>query len=88
MKWEAKVVKHKGKLRIAIYFDYHPDYIHRIRKIEGATWSKTHKAWLIPDTPDNRLRCKLAPAFVLNPSHEQKITQFIQWMELFQHHPN
>jgi integrase/recombinase XerD len=81
MKWEAKVVKHKGKFRIAIYFDYHPDYIHRIRKIEGATWSKTHKAWLIPDTPENRLRCKLAPAFVLNPSHEQKITQFIQWME-------
>ena len=59
MKWSAKPIKHKGKQRIAIFFEKNIDLIARIKQLEGACWSPSLKAWHLPDTKENRIRFKI-----------------------------
>lgn len=44
---------HRGepKLKLDFAFDYQT--ISLIKQIDGSTWSRTHKAWLLPDTEDS-----------------------------------
>ncbi|MBK7762373.1 MAG: site-specific integrase [Bacteroidetes bacterium] len=79
-KWHAKVIKHRGEYRIAVFFDRDAELIQRIRTIDDAKWSATHRAWHVPDTPDNRIRFKIEPKIILNPLHEQSIEQFTLWL--------
>jgi len=39
------------KLKLDFAFDYQT--ISLIKQIDGSTWSRTHKAWLLPDTEDS-----------------------------------
>ena len=39
MNWEAKLIKHKGQERIAVYFEKNEEWIARIKKQDGARWS-------------------------------------------------
>jgi len=80
MIWEAKIVKHKGESRIAVYFEKNAEWIARIKKLEGARWSNTLKAWHLPDNEANRLRFKLDLPIVLSEIHLQKIAQFKRWL--------
>lgn len=82
MKWSAKVIKHKGENRIAVYFEKNADLIARIKKIDGARWSQTLMAWHIPDTEENRVRFKITPISHTIPSEEAQIQieKFKQWM--------
>ncbi|GEL12116.1 Site-specific recombinase XerD [Flavobacterium glycines] len=82
MKWSAKVIKHKGENRIAVYFEKNADLIARIKKIDGARWSQTLMAWHIPDTEENRVRFKITPISQTIPSEEAQIQieKFKQWM--------
>jgi len=41
MKIEATKVEHKGEPRILLKFAYNKEVNEKIRKITGATWSKT-----------------------------------------------
>ena len=50
MEWNAKLIKHNGENRIAVYFEKNATLIARIKKLEGSLWSQTHKAWHLPDT--------------------------------------
>lgn len=59
--WEAKLIKHNGFDRIAVYFEKDQDLINRIKKLVGVKWSASLKAWHLPDTKANRLRFKLPP---------------------------
>lgn len=59
MKWSAKPIKHKGKQRIAVFFEKNIDLIARIKQLEGACWSPSLKAWHLPDTKENRIRFKI-----------------------------
>ena len=43
MKWESKLIKHKGERRISVIFDKSADLIARIKQIEGSRWSQTLK---------------------------------------------
>jgi hypothetical protein len=48
MKITANKIEHKGEARIMLVFSYDKALIEEIRKIKGATWSQTRKAWHIP----------------------------------------
>lgn len=54
MEWNAKLIKHNGENRIAVYFEKNATLIARIKKLEGSLWSQTHKAWHLPDTDTYR----------------------------------
>lgn len=80
--WEAKLVTHQAKLRIAVFFEKNTELNMRIKKIDGARWSNTLKAWHIPDTPENRVRFKVALPEVFNNDEQfKKIEQFKQWLQ-------
>ena len=49
MKWNAQIVSHKKEKRIAVYFEKDAELIGRIKKLEGARWSATLKAWHLPN---------------------------------------
>jgi hypothetical protein len=50
MKITATKIEHKGEKRIMLAFPYDKNVIENIRKIDGAAWSQTRKAWHIPYT--------------------------------------
>lgn len=82
MVWEAKLLKHKGENRIAVYFEKNAEWIASIKQIEGARWSQGLKAWHLPDTKENRVRFKIKPASHSFPSPEgiEQIQKFTQWL--------
>jgi len=80
MIWEAKILKHKGEARIAVYFEKNAEWIARIKKLEGIRWSSSLKAWHLPDNEENRRRFKLDLPIVLSEINLQKIEQFKSWL--------
>ncbi|MGI9191363.1 MAG: hypothetical protein ACR2IL_04515 [Chitinophagaceae bacterium] len=59
MSWRAELMKHRGALRIAVYFEKNPEFIRRIKLLSDARWSVTQQVWHLPDTDENRERFKL-----------------------------
>lgn len=55
----CKLVNHRGENRIAIDFAYNANLHQRIKKAPGARWSQTMKCWHMPDTEENRVKCRL-----------------------------
>lgn len=88
MNWTAKLIKHKGESRIAVYFEKNAEWIARIKKLDGVRWSQTLKAWHLPDNDENRLRFKLDLPIVLSEMHLQKIEQFKRWLSSKRYSPN
>jgi integrase/recombinase XerD len=82
MKWEAKIITHKGSKRIAVYFEKNAEWIARIKQVEGSRWSQTLGVWHLPDTGENRIRFKLTPLSHSIPSSEgiEQIEKFKQWL--------
>lgn len=82
MIWQAKLIKHRGENRIAVYFDKNADLIARIKAIDGSRWSQSQVAWHIPDTEENRARFKLVPRSHSLPSVEGtvQIEKFRHWL--------
>lgn len=56
------IITHRQQPRILVKFPHNQDYNNRIKKVAGVQWSQTHKAWHIPDTPENRKKCGLPDA--------------------------
>ena len=83
MKWESKLIRHRGFPRISISFEKNNDWIARIKTLEGSRWSQTMGVWHIPDTPENRIQFKIAPSINSFPSGEGMIaiTKFKQWLQ-------
>ncbi len=79
MKWTTKLIKEGDQSRIAVYFTITPELNLRFQKIEGAQWSRSLKAWHLPDTPENRSRFKVIDAEVVAQivNYEK---QFKRWM--------
>lgn len=82
MKWESKLIMHKGNVRIAVVFEKNADLIARIKTIAGSRWSSSLGLWHIPDTEENRLRFKLPPHSQSIPNEEglESIIKFKQWL--------
>jgi integrase/recombinase XerD len=60
MKWHAKLVKHRGESRIAVYFEKNAEAIRRIKLLNGVRWSATLKVWHLPDEQHYRKQFGLA----------------------------
>jgi integrase/recombinase XerD len=56
MKWESKIITHKKESRIAVYFEKNPDFIARIKQLDGARWSQTLGVCPIPKQTEYDLK--------------------------------
>ena len=81
--WAAKLLKHKGTNRIAVYFKKNPLLILRIKRLDDAKWSKSLNVWHLPDNDINRKRFKLEknPSFALNEDKISALNKFKQWLQ-------
>jgi integrase/recombinase XerD len=70
MNWKAKTILHKGKNRIAVYFEKNVSFIAHIKTFEDARWSATQMYWHLPDTEANRMHFKLPLAHTTLPNTE------------------
>ncbi|MDE3236369.1 MAG: tyrosine-type recombinase/integrase [Bacteroidota bacterium] len=57
----CQLIIHRNKPVILVQFESNASWNERIRNVAGCRWSKTWKGWVIPDTPENRAKCKLSP---------------------------
>lgn len=80
MNWKAEIIKHKNENCIAVYFEKNTDLNNRIKKQPGAMWSKTLKAWRLPDTIENRKRFNLENVFFANNAIEE-VEKFKLWLQ-------
>lgn len=70
MNYSCKAIVHKGKPRIAVYFEKNAILIARIKTFEDAQWSASKKYWHLPDPESNRLHFKIPLAHTLVPNSE------------------
>jgi len=82
MKWEAKVVRHRGENRIVVLFEKDAVLIARIKQVVGARWSQSMQYWHVPDSEENRERFGLVSLAASMPSDEgmQALVQFKQYL--------
>lgn len=88
MKWQAKIIVWRKQSKIAIYLERDPELISRIRKLEEVKWNSQVGAWLLPDTPEYRLRFGLPAAFKLNENHQESIRRFELWLRSMRYSVN
>jgi len=90
MKWNAKIISHKGTPRIAVFFEKDATLISRIKTFEDALWSASKRYWHLPDTEQNRLHFKLPLAHTLLPNAEgiASIETFKRYMLSKRYSPN
>lgn len=79
MKWHAKLIKHRGEERIAVYFEKNYALIARIKKVDGARWSQTLKVWHVNNNLENQLRFGIE---IPRPSVEgyKELKKFKSWL--------
>jgi integrase/recombinase XerD len=89
MKWQAKLVKHKGESRIAVYFEKDAEAIKRIKLLSGVRWSATMKAWHLPDVPTYRTKFGLPLQTIgkevwshIHPINQPALTKFVEMLQL------
>jgi integrase/recombinase XerD len=59
-------INHKNESRIKVDFPYNQEIVRIFRQIKDARWSRTHKAWHIPDTSEaSQKLCLLFPSIIL-----------------------
>lgn len=80
--WEAKIIKHREEVRIAVAFEKNQALLELIKQINGSRWSQTLKMWHVPDTDENRFQFQVRETRIIYLSDEKKgqLTQFNQWM--------
>lgn len=84
MEFEAKLIKHRNKSRIAVWYDNDPALIARFRTLTDSRWSATLRVWHIPDNPLNRDKFNLEVDKVNGVPYLDKIEQ----IELFKKYLN
>lgn len=91
MQAQYSLVTHRGAAWILVAFTANEVLNNRMKKVPGCKWSRTYKGWLVPDTIENRNKCRLNPEKeplskqVISKSSEQKlITDNKQAIELFE----
>lgn len=81
MKWSAKLMKHQGEARIAVYFEKEASSIARIKQLAGVKWSSSKGVWHLPDTEENRIRFQIPIKQELSIAHQQHLHQFEKWLK-------
>jgi len=64
-------VIHHNKKCILVKFEINPAWNKRMQTVPGVKWSKTLKGWTIPDTTENRIKCKLQHSQPAKGYHKQ-----------------
>lgn len=82
MKWKATLIKYHQAEKIAVEFEKNPEFIRRIKLIEGARWIPDRKQWLLPDTYENRERFGILQKEVDEPSADglEHLQKFVRWL--------
>lgn len=82
MKWNAKIIAHKGEKRIAVFFDKDNLLIAQIKSRSDSRWSQSLKVWHFPDTEENREAFGLHLLKDRLPSNEgfKGLENFKRWM--------
>lgn len=94
MKWESKLIKYKGIVRIAITFEKNAELIARIKTVDGSRWSQSLKVWHIPDTEENRIRFKISIAegksalSQIQEVNQSVLKRFVEQIQLKGYSPN
>jgi integrase/recombinase XerD len=57
----CSIVTHRGSQRILLRFNYDLKKIAELKKLPGLLWSKTHRCWHLPATPDYRKQFGIKP---------------------------
>lgn len=88
--WKAEILTHCGEERIALRFEKRADWLNEVRKIPGAKWSATLRAWHIRDCAAHRKLLGLEPKDNMadinqkiepsNPLLEQSFSNLVSWM--------
>lgn len=79
--YTAKLITHKKQKRIAVLFEKKAELIGRFKKLDGAKWSASLKAWHLPDTKEYRQKFMLPPEKHLSVEAQQQIARFSQWLQ-------
>jgi integrase/recombinase XerD len=69
--FQYKPIFHKNEYRILVIFKKDEKLIQKLRQTTDARWSKTHKAWHIADTNENRVKCKLPLKELIEPKPDR-----------------
>ena len=79
-KWSAECRRINRVDYIIVRIEKEQRLIERIKQFEGRRWDPKLKAWLLPDTPENRKSFQLPQEEILSIWHEKGLTQFSQWL--------
>ncbi|WP_162127697.1 site-specific tyrosine recombinase/integron integrase [Flavobacterium phycosphaerae] len=82
MEWSAKIIIHHAESKIAVSFEKNAALIDRIKQFKGRYWSSTMKAWLLPDTEENRKHFGLPLVTDLLPNEDgiKALYNYKNWM--------
>ncbi len=82
MEWSAKRITYKSEKRIAVYFEHNPRFIEQMKTVDDVRWSRSLKAWHVPDTEKNRTRFKVVvpPVKVQTPANIEQLQKFKLWL--------
>ena len=59
MKISVSKQNHRNESRLKLEFEYNKTIIGLVKQIEGAGWSRTMKAWHVPDTEETLRQLKV-----------------------------
>lgn len=82
MSWKAELISHHHCKRIAVWFKKDADAISRIKRLEGAKWSRTLKVWHLPNTAENRKLFQINLPTVLMPDKVEHIETFRNYLQI------
>jgi len=68
--WKTEIINYRGAVRIAIRFEKRADWILEIKKIQGARWSPSLKAWHVQDSDEHRSLFGIPPSETRSPEPE------------------
>lgn len=86
---------HRDKAVILIRFPYNAELIARVKRLTGARWSSSHKAWHVPDNNVHRACFGLPAAAArnetqaqLSPANASALQRFVDTLRLKGYSPN
>ena len=59
MKISVSKQNHRNESRLKLEFEYDKTIIGLVKQLEGAAWSRTMKAWHVPDTEETLRQLKV-----------------------------
>ncbi len=78
MKWNARIIIHKGQRRIAVAFEKSERNQQKMRDFPGSAWSQSLRTWHLPATPENLKLFKLDTKLSANRLEAERFRQWLR----------